>query len=87
MSVTTGLKITSVSPEQRRRGLRELTNAIAKDLGSRSFETFHISNELLEDARLNDPEKFEKLQAVKELRKIWAAEMRAKRKAAEAQAS
>lgn len=76
----TGLRITSVSPEQKQRGIRELTNVISKELGSRAFTTFSVSKDQLEDAKKNDPEAYRKLQAVKILRKHFDKLQRAKRK-------
>ena len=87
-NILTGMRITSVSPEQKQRGIRELTNAISKDLGARPFTTFHISDELLEYAKENDPEKYATLLRIKEMRKEWDKQQRIKRKeraAAEAQ--
>jgi hypothetical protein len=86
-NVLTGMRITSVSPEQKQRGIREITNAIAKDLGSRPFTTFHISQELLDDAKENDPEKYATLLRIKEMRKVWDAEQRIKRRAKETTSS
>jgi hypothetical protein len=79
-NVLTGLRITSVSPEQKQRGIRELTNAISKELGARPFTTFHISDELLEDAKENDPEKYATLLRIRQMRKEWDAQQRIKRK-------
>lgn len=79
-NVLTGLRITSVSPEQKQRGIRELTNAISKELGARPFTTFHISDELLEDAKESDPEKYATLLRIKEMRKEWDKQQRIKRK-------
>jgi hypothetical protein len=79
-NILTGMRITSVSPEQKQRGIREITNAIAKDLGSRPFTTFHISQELLDDAKESDPEKYATLLRIKEMRKVWDAEQRVKRR-------
>jgi hypothetical protein len=76
----TGMRITSVSPEQRQRGIRELTNKLSQDLGARSFETFHISQALLDDAKVNDPEKYQKLMEIKKLRAHWDKVQRIKRK-------
>jgi len=74
------MRITSVSPEQRQRGIRELTNKLSQDLGARSFETYHISQALLDDAKVNDPEKYEKLMEIKKLRAHWDRVQRIKRK-------
>jgi hypothetical protein len=76
----TGMRITSVSPEQRQRGIRELTNKLSQDLGARSFETYHISQALLDDAKVNDPEKYEKLMEIKKLRAHWDKVQRIKRR-------
>ena len=83
----TGMRITSVSPEQKQKGIREITNVISKELGSRAFTTFHISKDMLEDAKANDPEAYRKLEAVKILRKHFDKLQRAKRKEQEAQAA
>jgi len=76
----TGMRITSVSPEQRQRGIRELTNKLSQDLGARAFETYHISQALLDDAKANDPEKYQKLMEIKKLRAHWDKVQRIKRK-------
>lgn len=68
-----------MSPEQSRSALRDLSNSIVRDLGARSFETFHISDELLEYVKEKQPEKYETLLAVKEIRKRWDRERRIKR--------
>lgn len=86
LNTLSGIKITSVSPQVQQRGLRELSNAIAKELGSRPFTTFHVSEELLEDAREKDPARYQTLLAIKELRKIWDRRRKAELKAAEAAA-
>mgnify|MGYP000848987246 CR=1 FL=1 len=78
-NVLTGLRITSVSPEQKDRGIREVVNATAKQLGARGFTTWHISKELLEDAQ-SDPEKLEKLLWAVEEKKKLDARQRIRRK-------
>jgi len=80
VNILTGMRITSVSPEQKQRGIREITNAISKDLGARPFTTFHISDELLENAKESDPEKYQTLLRIKEMRKKWDAAQRIKRR-------
>ena len=87
LNILTGMRITSVSPEVKQRGLRELTNSVASDLGARSFETFHISDALLQHAKETDPEKYEKLLAIKAMRKKWDAERRIKKRKESAAAS
>lgn len=80
INLTTGMRVTSVSPEQRRRGLRELTDSIARDSGARSFETFHISDELIESVP-DDQARI--LRAIKELRRRWDQRRKAEQRAAE----
>ena len=70
MNVTTGLRIQSVSPEQRRRGLRDQTDAIVRDLGGRAFSNMTISQSLLDSAE-EGTEDHTSLLAMKELRKLW----------------
>lgn len=78
MVTLTGMRISSVSDQQRQRGVRELTDAIAKESGARPFTTFHISKGLLEDVS-GDPEKAKRLEVIKKLREIWAARAKAER--------
>jgi hypothetical protein len=85
-NILTGMRITSVSPEQKQRGIRELTNAISKDLGARPFTTFTISDELLTYAKENDPEKYNTLLRIREMRKEWDKQQRIKRKERAAEA-
>jgi len=83
----TGLRITTVSPDQSRRALRDIGNAIARDAGARPFETFHINDDLVEYVRRRDPDVADKLEAIKRQRSKWGkerrAEIRREKKAAE----
>ena len=84
-NVLTGIKITSVSPEQRQRGLREILNARAKELGARPFTTLHISKSMLEAAKANeanDPELYQEMLLISNKRKQLDKSQRIKRKAA-----
>lgn len=80
LNILSGLRISSVSPEQRQRGVRELTNALAKDIGARPFTTWHISDELLADAKESNPEQYQALLRIKEMRKQMDRQQRIKRK-------
>ena len=51
-------------PKYRQRGLREIMNARAKELGARPFTTLHISRQMLEAAKANeanDPELYQEM--------------------------
>jgi len=85
MNVLSGMRIQSVSPHQRRRGLRDLTDAIARDHGGRAFSNMTISKDLLESVE-GTPE-HTTLTAIKELRKLWDRKRKAEQRAKEAQAN
>ncbi len=74
-----GMRITSVSPEQRDRGIRELTNAIAKEHGARAFTTLPITPELLEETK-GSPEVHAELQWAKQERERMDAARKIKRR-------
>jgi len=76
VNLLTGLRITTVSPEQSRSALRDIGNAIARDAGARSFETFHIPQNLI-DYFADDPEMQAKLKAINAKREQWNKERRA----------
>ena len=84
VNLLTGLRITTVSPEQSRSALRDIGNAIARDAGARSFETFHIPQNLI-DYFDDDPETQAKLKAINAKREQWNKQRRAeiRRKKAE----
>ena len=77
----TGVKITSVSPEARRQGLRDITNSIAREAGARAFTTYHVSEDLKAVVQDN-PRLAEKLGYVDKIRKQLNKEQRDKKKAA-----
>lgn len=79
-NLLSGFRFTTVSPEQSRSALREVTDAMARDSGARSFETFHMSEEFLDQFKDSNPEVYQKLQAITQLRSIWAKQNREKRK-------
>jgi len=83
MNVLSGMRIQSVSPHQRRRGLRDLTDAIARDHGGRAFSNMTISKDLLESVE-GTPE-HTTLTAIKELRKLWDRKRKADQRAKAAQ--
>ncbi len=85
MNVLSGMRIQSVSPHQRRRGLRDLTDAIARDHGGRAFSNMTISKDLLESVE-GTPE-HTTLTAIKELRKLWDRKRKAEQRAKGAQAN
>jgi len=74
-NLLTGLKIETVSPEQSRSALRDIGNAIARDAGARSFETFHVPQSLI-DYFADDPETQRKLLAINKKREQWNKERR-----------
>ncbi|MEO1841606.1 MAG: hypothetical protein ABGY21_08955 [Pseudomonadota bacterium] len=76
LNLTTGMNITTVSPDQSRRALRDIGNAIARDAGARPFETFHISKDLVEYVRSRDPELGQTLEGIKQQRSRWGKERR-----------
>ena len=78
---STGVKITSVSPEARRQGLRDITNSIAREAGARAFTTYHVSEDL-KAAVQDNPRLAEKLGYVDKIRKQLNKEQRDKKKAA-----
>ena len=80
LNLATGIKVTSVSPQVRARGLRDLANAISKELGASAFTEFNVTDELLASAE-GDPERYATLLAIKELKKIWDKRRRAEKKA------
>ena len=77
LNLTTGMSITTVSPDQSRRALRDIGNAIARDAGARPFETFHISKDLIEYVQSRDPELAQALEGIKQQRSRWGKERRA----------
>ena len=78
-NVTTGLKITTVSPEQSRRAVRDISDSIARDVGARPFSTFTVSDDLLEYAQQNHPEAYKRLAASAEIRRRWNIEDKKKK--------
>jgi len=83
LNLLTGVRITTVSPEQSRRALRAIGDAIARDAGSRAFSTFTVNDALIEAAP--DEETRKKLRAVRRQRDLWNQERRRiKREAKEA---
>jgi hypothetical protein len=81
MNVLTGLRITSVSPQVRQRGLREYVNAQAKELGARPFSDFTISDALLDDARARSEEDYQRLIAIDQLKDTWDQKRKGEQKA------
>jgi hypothetical protein len=79
INVLTGMKITSVSPEKQRQGVRRIADARARELGASAFETIHISDELIEAAGEGTKAQAE-LQSTKLLRAIWASQDRKKKR-------
>lgn len=79
MQTLTGLRITTVSPEQKRRGARDTIDAMLKEMGVRPFTTFQPSKEWVE--QLPEGEEKRSIQAINELKKLWERERRAKKKA------
>ena len=79
MNLATGMRIQSVSPHQRRRGLRDLHDSIARDHGARAFSTMNISKDLLES--LEGTPEHTTLTAMKELRKLWDRKRKAEQRA------
>lgn len=77
----TGVKITSVSPEAKKQGLRDITNSIAREAGARAFTTYHVSEDL-KAAVQDNPRLAEKLGYVDRIRKQLNKEQRDKKKAA-----
>lgn len=80
MNLATGMRIQSVNPEQRRRGLRDLTDAIAREHGGRAFSNMTISKDLIESLE-EGTEEHTTLTAIKELRKLWDRKRKAEQRA------
>ena len=83
-NLTTGMRITTVSPQGARSGLRDTVNAIIRDAGGRGFQSFSASDELLDYLKENNPEAYEKVVAGNELKKLWLKNDRAIKRQAKA---
>ena len=74
-----GMRLTTVDPQQRRRGVREVMNARMKDIGVRPFVTYQPSQEYIKS--LPEGEEREALEIITALTKSFERERKAKKKA------
>jgi hypothetical protein len=65
--LVSGVKITTVSPESSRFGVREILNKAAKDLGAPMFTKYYLSKARRAEAAETDPETGEKMEIISEI--------------------
>lgn len=78
LNIGTGYRITTVSPQQSRSALRDLSDSILREAGARKFSTYTPpTDEALLEIEKTDPEAATKLRAIRRNRELVNQERRA----------